>query len=155
MAGIEKLCEYSGIYSGYSMWYHKRNHIQVLPKYRKMFEKQPHTLFIFKKETVHRHMGAAIESQPLIYRKVGRKWYEWRGKRHSDRELLRPCKGVVTEYMFTLYVPSAPGQVQGLYTNWTTNLGATKRRLKRMLKCKRLRIVRLDASYAEFRNTQY
>lgn len=153
MAGIEKLCEYSGIHAGHRMWHYKRNHIQVLPKHRKMFEKQFYILFIFKKETVHRHKGTAMEHHPYFYRKVGSKWYEWRGKRYSNKELLRLCKGVVTEYMFTLYVPSVPGQVQGLYTNWTTDLGATKRRLKRMLKCKRLRTVRLDMSYSDFRGT--
>lgn len=155
MSDIEKLCEYSGIYAGYSMWHYKRNHIQVLPKYRKVFEKQPHTLYIFEKETVHRHNGTAMEHHPLFYRKVAGRWYEWRGKRHSGTELLLPCKGVVPEYMFTLYVPSVPGQTQGLYTNWTTDLGATKRRLKRMLKCKMLRTVRLDATYAEFHSTQF
>ena len=38
MAGIEKVCEYSGNSEGHRMYNWKRNHIQVNPKYRKLFK---------------------------------------------------------------------------------------------------------------------
>lgn len=37
MAAIEKICEYSGNYTGWEMYGFKRNHIQVEPQYRKFF----------------------------------------------------------------------------------------------------------------------
>lgn len=37
MAGIEKICEYSGNYTGPDMYSYKRNHIQVESQYRKFF----------------------------------------------------------------------------------------------------------------------
>lgn len=38
MAGIEKICEYSGDYEGGIMHQWKHNHIQICPKYRKLFK---------------------------------------------------------------------------------------------------------------------
>jgi len=38
MAGIEKVCEYSGDYDGHNMYEYKRNRIQVNPEYRKLFK---------------------------------------------------------------------------------------------------------------------
>lgn len=52
MAAIEKICEFSGEYEGHLMWKQKRNHIQVLSKYRKHFRKAEHTLHIFKPEVI-------------------------------------------------------------------------------------------------------
>ena len=37
MAGIEKICEYSGEYVGYKMYDYKKNQLQILSKYRKLF----------------------------------------------------------------------------------------------------------------------
>lgn len=38
MAAIDKICEYSGNYTGYHMYGFKRNHIQIEPQYRKFFK---------------------------------------------------------------------------------------------------------------------
>jgi hypothetical protein len=38
MAGIEKICEFSGNYPGGDMWGYKYNHIQIEPKWRKYFK---------------------------------------------------------------------------------------------------------------------
>lgn len=37
MAGIEKICEFSGEYPGYLMYGYKHNQLQIMPKYRKLF----------------------------------------------------------------------------------------------------------------------
>ena len=41
------MCEYSGEYFGCNMYNYKRNHIQIAPKYRKLFRNKNHTLYIF------------------------------------------------------------------------------------------------------------
>jgi hypothetical protein len=46
MAGIEKICEVSGEYVGWDMYYYKRDHIQILPEYRKEFANKKHVLLI-------------------------------------------------------------------------------------------------------------
>ena len=38
MAGIEKICEFSGEHAGYDMYGFKHNHIQIKPEYRKNFK---------------------------------------------------------------------------------------------------------------------
>ena len=38
MAGIEKVCEFSGDYDGWLMYGYKHNRIQVNPEYRKLFK---------------------------------------------------------------------------------------------------------------------
>lgn len=47
MAGIEKICEFSGDYRGGVMYKYKHNHIQVMPKYRGHFHGKHHVLYIF------------------------------------------------------------------------------------------------------------
>jgi hypothetical protein len=47
MAGIEKICEYSGDYPGCIMYKWKYNHIQVCTKYRDYFRGKSHCLYIF------------------------------------------------------------------------------------------------------------
>jgi hypothetical protein len=104
MAGIEKVCEYSGEYPGSDMYLYKKNSLQIMPKYRKLFAGREHTLY--------------IEDQGVDpYFKT----------RH---------------YLFCLYVPSLPGRVEGCYYNYTSCIGTVKRKLKRMLRCKSLNIIR-------------
>lgn len=61
MAGIEKVCEYSGDYPGSDMYRIKRNHIQIMPEYRRLFRYQPHVLFWLTPEPkwVHRWGGVS------------------------------------------------------------------------------------------------
>ena len=47
MAAIEKICEYSGEYPGWEMYRYKRDLIQIMPAYRKLFRNQEHYLFWF------------------------------------------------------------------------------------------------------------
>ena len=48
MAGIEKICEYSGEYGGYKMYGYKRNGLQIMPQYRKLFRGCNASLYIRK-----------------------------------------------------------------------------------------------------------
>jgi hypothetical protein len=55
-------------------------------------------------------------------------------------------KRLVQEYEYILYVPSVPGFVAGLYVQFTTDLPTTKRRLKRMLRCRTLKVKNLTSN---------
>jgi len=51
MAGIEKVCEFSGDYHGWLMYDYKRNLLQVNPRYRKYFKDSGKcTLYIYTKK---------------------------------------------------------------------------------------------------------
>lgn len=50
MAGIEKICEYSGEYPGSLMYGYKRDLIQVMPEYRKSFKNVKCLLKIWETE---------------------------------------------------------------------------------------------------------
>lgn len=112
MADIEKICEYSGEYPP-NMWATKRNHIQVCSKYRKAFR------------------GADAE---LVI--VGKQ------RQHVCNLHWEPTSKFVTEYMYELRVkdPELQGNVEGCYVNWTHNLKDTQKRIKRMLRCRYLKV---------------
>lgn len=126
MAGIEKICEYSGKYSteeGYecdwNMYGFKYNSIQVLPKYKKLFKsvKSDHILYLFSEEI---HHGS--------YLSTGRKFIE----NYITRD-------------YCLLVPSIPGKVDGKFWN-SCNKGELKivyRKLKRLLSTSKLNIKRV------------
>ena len=150
MAGIEKVDELTGEYRGYIMYDHKRSHIQVFSWNRKHFRGASHTLYILKPEArlVHKYGGSmdysredykdgwtppfTCEAEYLAYRK----------RLYHER--------LLSEYPFILHMPELPGEVRGYYLNYTFDLLTTKRRLKRMLRCRRLNVVKLDMSVDEF-----
>jgi hypothetical protein len=125
MAGIEKICEYSGDYPGYKMYGYKRNHIQICPKYRKLFRGANARMEIIKVENqfVFKSGGYTDVSDAVEMRMTGGR--------------------VMKEYTFRLVVedPILSGEVGGVYVNWTFNLRQTVKRLKRMLRCRNLRII--------------
>lgn len=124
MAGIEKICEFSGDYPGSKMYKHKRNHIQICPQYRKLFRGAEAELVIVRKE-LH--------------------WYHhhgWSMSYYKDANWIpRKCK-LKTEYWYELRVKDAHlrGQVEGKYLNWSYDLKDVVKRLKRMLRCRNLKI---------------
>ena len=127
MAGIEKVCEYSGDYPGGDMYAWKHNHIQICPKYRKLFRGQEATLY--------------IEYGPKLCFKYRGRWGGSSSWFPEDAEHFEQCQGrVVKEYWYTLYVPGLPGEVEGKYLNWSTDLSTVKRKMKRLLRCKKLNI---------------
>lgn len=48
--------------------------------------------------------------------------------------------------------PKLQGEVKGKYHNWGFNISTTKRKLKRMLKCKELNVIRHNMTYSEYCN---
>ena len=127
MAGLEKVCEFSGEYPGSLMYGYKRNLIQIMPKYRKLF----------------RGADAYVEINrvtPVIAFPSGgyTDLNEW-------TEDLLQYKGnrILNEYYFTLVVsnPELKGEVSGRYYNWTFDLKDTLKRLKRLLKCRNLKVI--------------
>lgn len=141
MAGIEKVCEYSGEYPGRLMYGYKRNHIQVVPKYRKDFRGKFHILYIEKNPAQLQMFYRGNRNVYSSFDTLDQQNYTmvYNGSLYCNRT----CRSVrlVKEYTYMLYVPSMLGRVEGCYINYTTELGSLKRRLKRMLRCKKLNIV--------------
>ena len=150
MAGIEKICEYSGEYLGWLMYLYKRNHIQIIPKYRKEFRYQPHVLFWFKPKLrwINKMGGVSDFNVEEL------SWCDPPYKSITEYEKdFRLRKQL--EYWYMLYVPELPGEVNGQYVNYTVSRTSTRRRLKRMLRCKRLNEIDLDCTIAEFNISDY
>lgn len=127
MAGVEKICEYSGDYPGWKMYNYKRCSIQICPQYRKLFRGQEATLYVKRKPELR-----------FVYRGRSGGSSMWTPE---DADYFSRCQGrVVKEYWYTLYVPGLPGEVDGEYLNWSMDLSTVKRKLKRLLRCKKLNI---------------
>lgn len=147
MAGIEKICEFSGEYGSYDMYQYKRNHIQIMPKFRKHFRNAKHTLYIRKGQQYAASPGG---SYMLMHSKKYFDKYEMTRFYGNYQNYLNDClrnnRKLVNEYEYCLVVDDSSilGEVDGLYFNQTFNLSCTKRKLKRMLRCKNLNIVLVD-----------
>jgi hypothetical protein len=100
MAAAEKICEYSGEYPGAKMYEYKRNHLQILPKYRKNFRYADATLYVYEDS--------------------------------------------VNDYSYTLRVHNMDllGMVLGSYSGESPNIRQLIKRLKRMLRCRTLKVYR-------------
>lgn len=149
MAFLEKVCEYSGSYPGPDMYKHKRDHIQIMPEHRKEFTHKDHVLYVKRGYETYHATGGFISSLEQAYYKDRVfthngdwfMWGAWCGKPgYESYKKIRVRK----EYTYDLYVPSLPGRVRGHYINQTRSLGSLKRRLKRMLKCRKLNVVWVD-----------
>ena len=141
MAGIEKICELSGDDVGRAMYRYKHNHIQIKPEFRCLFAGVDHELIIEIEEYVWNFKDFYSTYYPDEWTeydppfKNSSEYVKWYSKKYKAR--------LIPEYKFTLKVfnPSLLGIVNGEYINFTRDLSATKRRLKRMLKCKKLNMV--------------
>jgi hypothetical protein len=132
MASIDKICEYSGDYPGWRMWGYKRNHIQVCPQYRKLFRgADAEIVIVSRKRVILLDHGGVMDYYPNEAEWM--KSFLMRGR-------------LVTEYLFYLKVSDEKlrGEVDGEYYNWTTDLKDTHKRLKRMLRCRNLKIISKD-----------
>lgn len=163
MAGAEKVCEFSGEYPSWEMYKYKRNHIQIMPKYRKEFRGKNAVLYVIKRDLLVDYGDFTIKANLdcINPNPTEDDWNSWK----SERVVYYPYKGVkeifecfftnlneykqnlkatrkrlVQEYEFMLHVPDVPGDVSGWYTNYTTDLTSTVRRLKRMLRTRDLKV---------------
>lgn len=155
MAGIEKICEFSGEYPGYLMYGYKKNQLQIMPEYRKRFRGAKAILHIFTPEI--RWQGRGKRKWTQSYDLHMMDWYEPPFTNVKEFEAYyseeHNCR-LNREYTFTLEVfdDSLKGDVNGLYTNWSSEISTVKRKMKRLLRCKELNIVQHNCTYSEWRN---
>lgn len=146
MAGIEKVCEYSGEYPGGNMYAYKRNQLQIMPEYRKLFRGVDHTLHIFKPEAhwVFKNFATALDYSEMNDWEPG-----FKDKPEYIQFMLGQGNRIGYEHFYVLEVPSLPGQVKGMYLNWTFELPTVKRKLTRLVR-RRLNIVQHDCSHGDW-----
>lgn len=158
MAAIEKVCEFSGDYPGSIMYEHKRNHIQIMPKYRKEFRGHNAVLYVFKRKLVlDMGWGTAdvdldcINPNPTEYdwdnycadtvvrykngiKSIWSVFYEYKAAKKKQQYR------VLMQYEYVLHVPSLQGDVGGLYVNWSTDMSSVVRRLRRLVGTRNLTV---------------
>lgn len=120
MAGIEKICEYSGEYpdNAWRMHSHKHNLIQVLPQYRHHFNHQPAVLYYWPNEVrMILKSGGSMTVPP------------------KDKYFPSYARGakICMQYYYSLHVPSVPGEVSGWYLNWAFDFPAVKHKIRKLL----------------------
>jgi len=143
MAGIEKICEFSGISGGWEMYGYKRDNIQVLPQFRKEFRDKDALLIFFTepKAVVYSNCG------PHAFVRIG-KWFipkVWTRYYWQWKDVRRPYYSMAElQWDFLLYVPQCRGRVAGMYWNTTLNPEKTMTNLTKL--CGRLTVT----SFASF-----
>lgn len=177
MAACEKVCEFSGEYPGHEMYNFKRNHIQIMPKFRKEFRGHKATLHIFEEglQEVHKwyksdaqldsinpnptdadwDTGAAFRIARLMPWGKKEVWSVFFENMQEYKEALKNehCR-LLMEYAYILEVPTVPGQTKGMYLNFSTDLTAVKRRLGRLVGKKNLTIIKHTCTMSEFNENQ-
>lgn len=170
MAGIEKMCELSGECGSYKMYGWKKCHIQVKPEYRKCFNGANHTLHVFKKPTRVKCPVLGIVFTPDendkgndIFNMVESPLLEYALEVHDDK-LLGVVSGLYVNYL-RLHGTKTPNikfeRIDGEYHRFIDNrrltpysrnekLTTVYRKLKRMLKCRKLNIVRHDITLEDW-----
>lgn len=166
MAAIEKVCEFSGDYPGWIMHKYKRNHIQIMPEYRKEFRGHKAVLYVFKRKLVL-DMGFAIGDADLNCINPNPTEYDWNN--YNADTVVRYQNGiksiwsvfynnmeeykaamkkrhwrVLMQYEYVLHVPSLQGDVDGLYVNWSTDMSSVVRRLRRLVGTRNLTVKRKE-----------
>lgn len=154
MAGIEKVCEYSGEYGYGDMYSWKRNSIQIMPKFRKLFKGANAVLYIKKTP-----MDIWIKTRGCKYLSGGTD--TWGLEKSSDKELKVALRvlfeerywlkkqsdiSFVKEYTYALKVDDKElqGKVDGLYINWSTDMPTVIRKMRRLVRDYNLKIVYLN-----------
>lgn len=172
MAAIEKICELSGDYPGYHMYAMKRNHIQVASKHRHQFRGHKATLYIFKGELQvsdgRCHWKAkmdCIKSQPteadwdshnadrsVCYKNGVKQVYSvfYDNLEGYKKELRKRGQRLVQEFEYVLHVPSLEGEVEGWYSNYSTDMSAVIRRLGRLVGHRNLTVKHKEGEAYDF-----
>lgn len=138
MAAIEKICEFSDEYpncpvygGGWIMRKWKRNHIQIMPKYRKEFRGAKATLRILETDIREYYRGRTCYSSPCVSTAVHHdetaEDYIWNEQQKG--------KAFVVEYKYCLEVEdeALQGRVKGKYYEWSCDMNSVIRRLRRMV----------------------
>lgn len=148
MAGIEKVCEFSGEYGSYDMYDYKRNQLQIMPKYRKLFRKAKHTLYIEKPKKFlgYKNSDSYIFSSNFE-KKLKDEMESYIPPFTNVKEFLDYSgQKIVHKYEFALVVEDKNlfGEVNGIYCNHTSNKKHMIRKIKRLLRVKNINIVFVD-----------
>lgn len=96
MVAIEKTCEYSDTYTGPDMYRHKRNHIQIEPRYRKNFRGVDCTLKIEKSGWVSVVNSSGIGTLHMCYEDM---WEEY-NREYEDVPKNRKVFEAWLKYLF-------------------------------------------------------
>lgn len=142
MAAAEKVCELTDEYIGPDMYAYKHNHIQVTPEARKQFRGASATLIFLKPDKCQRYRWGSIGSYN------GNEWtsyitYDRKPAFKDEQEYIDHFNIKFTyDYDFVLIVHDdhLKGIVDGVYMNHTYDRMATIRRIKRMLRCRKLKV---------------
>lgn len=135
MAGIEKVCEFSGEYGGCDMYSWKRNHIQINPKYRKTFKG-------CKCELVFGGYGLYLSDNKGCLLSIESKQYylnkydNWTQEDEINYiKITYGFKRLVKDYSYKLKVfdDHLEGKVLGEYTNTSYEKGKVIRKMKRLV----------------------
>lgn len=170
MAGIEKVCELSGEYGGGEMYEWKKCHIQIKPEYRKHFKGANHTLHVFKKPKRVKCPEFGIVFTPDendkdndIFNMEETPILEYALEVHDDK-LLGDVSGLYVNYL-RFHGTKAPNikfeKIGGEYYQFIDNrrltpysrnekLTTVYRKLKRMLKCKKLNIIKHNITFEDW-----
>jgi hypothetical protein len=145
MAGIEKICEFSGDYPAHKMYGYKHNQLQIMPEYRKKFRGCEAKLYISFDELrwvsrtgcSHSYHPDQVNNYepPFESEKEFISYY----KKQNKERLIKSFN-----YVLITKDGSLQGQVYGEYHNYTSDLSAVKRKLKRLLRCRKLDIEFVD-----------
>lgn len=145
MAAIEKICELTGDYPSFDMYRFKRNQLQIMPSARPLFRGAGATLYVQRDKLYwHSKSGFRTEYDPsdmdnyLPPFNTISEWIEYK----KEVEQLRLVQHHI--YAFVTDNPELQGSVNGAYINWTHDLSSVKRKMKRLLRCKKLNIVYVD-----------
>ena len=149
MAGLEKVCEYSGEHASWAMYGYRRNQLQIMPRYRKLFRGAKAKLYV-KRDDLHWvsrwsriHVGDPLEhikgryviNGPLTKKKISGYLRDYHGQGY-----------LAYTYDYTLVVddPVLAGEVDGRYSGYSHDLTTVKRKLRRLLRCKSLEVEYVD-----------
>tara|TARA_B100000700_G_scaffold331528_1_gene465227 strand:+ start:1114 stop:1590 length:477 start_codon:yes stop_codon:yes gene_type:complete len=152
MAAIEKICELSGEYPAHLMYRYKRNHVQIMPHYRINFQGADHVLHIFKpeKRLLKKYQNTKLTS---ITDDCNETWKNY-DPSFKNKEEWMECFNIRYiydyEYCLEVFDEGLQGKVNGRYINHSTNISTVKRKLKRMLRCRKLNVVYHNCSLHEY-----
>lgn len=145
MAGAEKICELTGEYPSFNMYGYKRHQLQIMPNCRSLFRGDGDTIYV-QKDGVYWEYKFGGWSE---YNSDEMKHYDppfmdeaefIEYKRDVEKLRLVNCY----QYAYVTNNTNLEGNVNGIYTNYTYDLSSVKRRMKRLLRCKKLNVVFVD-----------
>jgi hypothetical protein len=153
MAASEKVCEYSGEYPSWLMYGYKRNSIQIMPKYRKLFRGATAVLYVKKSPCVfHLYSTGGYSSYcPMDFKIASEEgWTLARNlKEYSQENKFPRSTRICSQWDYVLHVldENLQGEVQGLYANSTFDIRTTRKKIKRLLGCKQLIVKELKDNF--------